>query len=100
MIFGLSDSHWKIIMDLAIKPLQHLDCEVYIFGSRARGDNHKFSDLDVLYKSSATIPLSKIAMIKSDLEDSDLPIKIDLVDENDLAASYRESIEKDRRRIH
>ena len=42
------------------------------------------------------VPMSLIAKIQEDVENSSLPIKIDLVAEADLAESYRESILRER----
>ncbi len=97
MKYGLTDSQWGILEDLLIRPLQKNKAQVWIFGSRARGDHRQYSDIDILFSSSAQpLPRGLISDIKEKLEDSRLLIKVDLVEDVDLAESYRPSIEKDK----
>jgi predicted nucleotidyltransferase len=94
--FGLSEKEWAMVMDLVVKPLQNQGCKVFIFGSRARGDHKKFSDLDLLYESAKPLSLGKIGVIQSNIEESNLPIKVDLVNLEELANSYKENVLRDR----
>ncbi len=96
MNFGLRPKDWQTVEALAIKPLQALGALVYVFGSRARGDHKEFSDLDLLYEISKKPEGHVLFKIKDSLVESDLPIKIDLVDFDELADSYRSSALKDR----
>lgn len=54
-----------------------------IFGSYARGENKKKSDLDVLIKFKDQISLLKLVQIEQALSDS-LGIPVDLITENAL----------------
>ena len=98
MTFGLTQAQYQILEELLIKPLQRNKAEVYVFGSRARGTQHPFSDIDILYKegNGNEVAESEIGQIKEALEESKLPIKVDLVNDKYLAASYRPSVENDR----
>jgi len=92
--FGLSEPHWQTLERIVFDPLRNANCVSWIFGSRARGDHRPFSDLDVLISGSPPPPL--LAQIREDLEESTLPIHVDLVLENELADSYRDSAQRDR----
>ena len=92
--FGLEERHWQAVQDLLVKPLHNAGCQVWVFGSRARGDHQKFSDLDVLVAGKPGDTL--LGQIREDLEESMLPIKVDIVLEHELADSYRASVERDR----
>ncbi|MCB0367774.1 MAG: nucleotidyltransferase domain-containing protein [Bdellovibrionales bacterium] len=98
MKFGLSDEHWKLVLDLAINPLKSKGAQVWVFGSRARGDHVRFSDLDILFaaEDGESFTLGEIGSIKEALEESDLPVRVDLVDDRVLAKDYREGVERDR----
>ncbi len=65
----------------------------YIYGSRAKGSNSKFSDIDICYKE----PLAKELkwQIQEELENSDLPFKVDLVDYNKCSIDFQKLIEPD-----
>lgn len=98
MKFGLSEKDFNTLDQHLIQPLKYFGARVFVFGSRVRGKHHPFSDIDILYceKSGHPIPLGKIAVLKEGLEESNLPIKVDLVNEKDLAQSYRSNIEKEK----
>ncbi len=95
-MFGLTPSDWEIVRTTCIDPLKKLGVKVWVYGSRARGDHKKFSDLDILYHGN---PGAVIHSIKEALEESRLTIKVDLVSADDLAESYRSNIFKDRREV-
>lgn len=86
--FGIKDKDWEIFEELLICPLKTLGFNVWIFGSRATGTYKKFSDVDVLYASDKEVPLGHLYLIRTNLEESDLTLKVDLVDINHLAKSY------------
>jgi len=68
---------------------------VGVFGSYARGENQKGSDLDVLIAFEYQISLLKLVQIEQELSDK-LGIRIDLVTENSLKNSRLTAhIEKD-----
>jgi predicted nucleotidyltransferase len=94
MKFGLNDTHFKIVDALLFAPLKRNNIKVYVFGSRARGKHHPFSDLDVLYvlPKNINLNLSLISSLKEKLENSNLPIKIDLVSLDDLVDSYKSQV--------
>ncbi len=99
MNYGLAPNDWQIIENVLLKPLKREHCDLWVFGSRAKGNFRSFSDLDILYQEHNPLPLGLIAEIKMNLEDSDLPIKVDLVSLNDLSAAYRDDVLKSRRMI-
>ncbi len=97
-MFGLSDSNWKTIQHLLITPLKNNGAQLWVFGSRARGDHKKYSDLDILveWPKPDTESLKIIQKIKEDLEESNVPITVDLVNRKDLAQSYVAGVLKER----
>lgn len=80
-------------MDM-LKPILELaGIKFYAFGSRVKGTNQKFSDLDLCYKD----PIDKKVLrdIKFALEDSNLPIFVDIVDYNSCSESFKNLIDED-----
>jgi uncharacterized protein len=96
MKFGLEPKHWSLIEKLVLTPLKARGAQVWIFGSRARGDHQKFSDLDVLYTMPQELSFVEQAKITQELEESLLPIKVEVVFLENLASSYRAGVLKDR----
>lgn len=54
--------HWTIVRDIL---RQHVpDQPVWAFGSRARGDARRYSDLDLAVITDAPIPIPRMAALK------------------------------------
>ena len=94
-MFGLSARDWEILNSECILPLKASGAKVWIFGSRARGDHRRYSDVDVLYESASPLG-SPLLRIKEHLEESRISIKVDIVSEVDLAQGHRISVLRDR----
>jgi predicted nucleotidyltransferase len=92
--FGLAPEHWSIIMNRLIGPLRDQGASIYVFGSRARGDYKKFSDLDILVDGD--VKPSFLSSISEELEESALPIRVDIVLSRDLADAYKPNVEQDK----
>lgn len=88
----MSDEQFQMLYTLVIQPLKEEGAEVFIFGSRAMGTHHPYSDVDILYRISQDLPAGVISRIKEAIEDSRFPFTIDLVAQSDLAASYLPSV--------
>lgn len=92
--FGVSQPHWELITRLLLDPIKKAGGSVSVFGSRARGDYRPFSDLDLLVEGP--IPRSLLSSISESLEESTLPLRVDLVFEPDLAEAYRAAVLRER----
>lgn len=72
------------IRNRVIKSLLHYHPEkIGIFGSYARGENRKDSDLDILISFKDKVSLLRLVQIEQKLSD-ELGIKVDLITENGL----------------
>jgi len=69
--------------------------KVYAFGSRVNGRAKPFSDLDLVVKSEKPLNLEKLGELRWAFSDSDLPIKVDVVDWTGLEESFRKMIAKE-----
>jgi predicted nucleotidyltransferase len=99
--FGLTPKDYEILRDVVLLPLKRL-ADVYLFGSRARGTQHPYSDIDLLYElhgPETTATQRTISDIKEAAEESNLTVKVDLVNAKDLAESYRENVMRERIKV-
>ena len=69
--------------------------EVFLFGSRARGDEEEGSDAD-LAVSGEKIDRCDLSLIREQWEYSTIPVKLDLVDLKNINSALTEQIEKEK----
>ena len=60
-----------------------------MFGSRAGGSPKKFSDLDLAIMTDAPLGPARMAELRYAFSESNLPIKVDIVDWSELSESFR-----------
>ena len=65
----------------------------YAYGSRVKGTGRKYSDLDLCYREE--IPWNVLSHIQEDLEESDLPFKVDLIFWELMGSEFQELIKDD-----
>ena len=69
--------------------------QVYLFGSRARGDEEEGSDADLAI-SGTEIDRSDLSLIREQWEYSTIPMMLDLVDLQDINSAFYEQVEKEK----
>lgn len=72
-MFGLSGRQLKLVMQIILKHAAQFE-QVILFGSRSRGDDLPFSDIDL------AVSYKKNTVFQNDLEESRLPFTVDVVD--------------------
>lgn len=72
--------------------------DIWLFGSRARGQQRRHSDVDLLLcqRAGQRLTSRQIGAMTDALEDSALPFHCDLVRDNVLLSAYREQVEAER----
>jgi type I restriction enzyme S subunit len=70
--------------------------KAWAFGSRATGTAKRFSDLDLALEGEGRVDYQTISKLKHAFAESDLPIKVDIVDWNALDPEFRTVIDKQR----
>lgn len=67
----------------------------FAFGSRVHGTARPFSDLDLVVQSDAPLELVRLGALRSAFSESDLPIKVDVVDWSQLSPAFQRAIERE-----
>jgi predicted nucleotidyltransferase len=65
---------------------------VWVFGSRVRGDARRYSDLDLALESNSPLNPDLLVALKEELSESDLTIKVDIVDLRAVEPGFRRMI--------
>lgn len=71
------------------------DARVWAYGSRARGDARRASDLDLLIDARHGLSLDATARLREALEAAPLSFSIDLADMHSLSAAFLSKIRED-----
>ena len=95
-MFGLKTEQIATIKNILKKHLTDQE-RVYVFGSRVGKKYKVFSDLDLcIVSDKKNVHYNKILDIRTDYENSDLPIKIDIVFYNSCSAHFRKIIDSNK----
>jgi predicted nucleotidyltransferase len=72
------------------------DYSVWAFGSRVKGKAKTYSDLDLVIMTRQPLSLSKMAIFKEAFDESDLTIRVDIVDWAATNVAFQKIIEQDK----
>lgn len=91
MKFGITNKDLSLIIHEIKKNLGSTKKpQLFLYGSRAKGNNRKFSDIDLLLKAES---FDEASLSKIDFSELDISYKIDLVLDKYLYEAYRDEIE-------
>jgi len=92
--FGLEQSVANDIRSILINTLKLKNSySVFVFGSRAIGKHKKYSDLDLWIESDPNLSLANITQLREIFEESEIPIKIDIVTPETCLDDYKDKIQ-------
>ena len=83
------------IIDVFSRAVPNKAFSVYLFGSRARGDEEEGSDADLAI-AGEQIDRCDLSLIREQWEYSTIPMMLDLVDLKDINSALYEQIEKEK----
>jgi predicted nucleotidyltransferase len=66
--------------------------EIRVFGSRIKGTAKNHSDLDIALVGKEKISYKTLNCLKNDLDDSDIPFNIDILDWNSINENFKNVI--------
>lgn len=89
-MLDLSDQQMLLVKNILQKYIPNK--EVWAFGSRVNGTAKKFSDLDLAIICSEKLPKKLIVSLEEAFDESDLPIKVDIVEFNNSSENFQEII--------
>lgn len=85
---------YKEQLIVLIKKYQPI-CKIYLYGSRARGDYSQGSDIDLALDAGRKIEPKTISLIKEAIEESTIPLFVDIIDLNAVTPEFKNKIIKD-----
>lgn len=90
----LRADHLQLVRSILEKNVP--DREVWAFGSRVQGRAKPYSDLDLAVMGEQPLSLAVQAALADDFAESDLPIRVDIVDWATTKDNFRQIIARDK----
>ncbi len=69
--------------------------KIYLFGSRARGSNREGADIDLALDAGTPLAENVIYQIQKDIDDTAIPLLVDLVDLQTTSKELANSVQKE-----
>ena len=91
----MTNKYVKEAKRLVLERCESAGCRVYLFGSRARGDEDRWSDVDIGIDADGPLPGLLISDLCEILEESSIPYQADVVDMQTCQEKLRENILKE-----
>ncbi len=70
-------------------------CSIYLYGSRARKTHQTGSDIDLALDNKSPVSDNILANIRFDIEETNIPLTIDIVDVHAIDRDFYETIYKE-----
>ncbi len=78
---------WQNVIKNEVKKVLP-NATIFLFGSRSRGENLQYSDIDIALRAQQAIDCQQLALIKFNIEQTSIPYKVDLVDLNNISEAF------------
>jgi len=87
------EKYKKTLLEIIHKKLPK--CKVYLFGSRARGTHQSGADIDLALNDGKPIDFDIILSLHAEIDETTIPLTVDLVDLYIATGKFRKEIEKE-----
>lgn len=92
-MIDLEEKHLDIIQDILKEIIP--GHRVFIFGSRAKNNSWRYSDIDLLISGDDELTPGERYALNEAFDESDIPVRVDIVDLHELSDEFKRSIEND-----
>jgi predicted nucleotidyltransferase len=87
-----SDAFLMAVRQLVLSKLQGYSVQVFLFGSRAKGNARVTSDIDIGILPHEQLPPGILAELREALFESIIPVTVDIVDLSKTEASFKQRV--------
>ena len=92
-MIDLNPNHLSIVEGILAEHVP--ECEVRAFGSRATWNAKDYSDIDVAIVGDGPLDWRTLGRLKESFEESNLPMRVDVLDWHAISESFRKVIKRD-----
>lgn len=90
-----TDRYLAQVKSIALAALAGHGVAVYLFGSWARGEARRSSDIDIAVDAPRPLPLGVMARLREALEESTVPYQVDTVELAETSPEFRERVRRE-----
>lgn len=83
------------VREIVLEALRGRAVRVYVFGSSVTGPIHRASDIDVAVEAREPLPPGLLGELRDQLEESDIPYEVDVVDLGAVSPGFRERVQRE-----
>jgi len=91
----LAVTHITDLRDAVVGFLGAENVRIFLFGSRARGDNSVVSDVDIGVVPGEGFRKEKLALLREFIENLNVPYKVEIIDISEVSEQFRAEALKD-----
>jgi predicted nucleotidyltransferase len=93
-LLNISDEELSIVRKILLSYLPD-GSAAWAFGSRTKGNCHRFSDLDIVIKPCQHFGAGYFALMQEAFSESDLSFRVDATCWDDMSDGFKKQIEND-----
>jgi len=90
-----SEQDLQTIKQIILASLGDYPVRAYLFGSHATGRAVRASDIDVAVLSEGVLPAGLLSRIREEIDNSNVPYRVDLVDLSQTDEAFRQRVLKE-----
>ncbi|MBP1909623.1 type VII toxin-antitoxin system MntA family adenylyltransferase antitoxin [Methanolobus bombayensis] len=75
-----------------LQAFENEDVQIFLFGSRAKGNAHRTSDIDIGILPTGCFDRKIITALRAELEEMNIPYNVDLVDLSTVSEDFRQQV--------
>jgi len=90
----LDEKYLEIIREIVNREIRDEHAELYLFGSRARGENRQTSDIDLALRSDTDLT-STLVRLREKFEESLIPYEVDVLQLEKAGEAFQEEIKRE-----
>jgi predicted nucleotidyltransferase len=92
---SIGKEYLSIIKETVVTSLKDDKVKIVLFGSRARGDNNRCSDVDIGIIPFGKFKEERITLLKEKVENLNIPYKVEIVNLSEVSEEFKTEAMKD-----
>ena len=91
-VINYFDISLQKVKSLILEMLDGEDVKIILFGSAARGNFHRHSDIDIAILPKNDYNKTKVILLKEKLENINIPYSVELIDLSKVSKTFKDKV--------